>query len=124
MYLIKNKKMKLKYLIILAVMFISTAGFSQEKLNLKAFYLGFNKEYQAYLFEGVDGVTIEFTKVDNAVLKEYDLLSPKFIDQAFSITYTVKVIDEDEDYSEVYTIVLLKPTVLEKTEDLEYEEEE
>ena len=35
-----------------------------------------------------------------------------------------KVIDEDEDYSEVYTIVLLKPTVLEKTEDLEYEEEE
>jgi hypothetical protein len=117
--------MKLKYLIVLAVMIVSTAGLAQDEQKLKAFYLGYDKEYQIYSFEDADGVNVEFTKVKSDVLKEYDLLSLKFIDQAFSLTYTVKEIGDDEDYSEEYTLIFLKPTVLERKEtpEEEYDEE-
>ena len=104
-------------------MFISTAGLAQEKLNLKAFYLGFDKEYQSYSFEAVDGVNTEFTNVLDAVLKEYDLISEKLIDKPFSIIYTVNKSQEDEDSYEEYTIISLKPTVLFRVENDEEEEE-
>lgn len=116
--------MKLKNIIILVVMFISTAGFSQEKLSLKEFYMGYDKEYETYSFEAVDGVNTDFVGVLEAVLKEYDLLSEKFINKPFSITYTVKKSDDDgEEYVE-YTIVSLKPTSLIRVENDDEEDDE
>ena len=115
--------MKLKYLITLAVLIISTAVTAQEELNLKAFYLGYNKEYQIYSFEDPDGTSIDFTEVKADVLKKYDLLSPKYIDVAFNITYLVKELGDEDDYTEEYTIIFLKPTVLERNENPEDEDE-
>jgi hypothetical protein len=118
--------MKLKYFIILIAMIISTAGLAQEEQNLKAFYIGFDKEYKTYSFEDADGVNTEFSKVKSDVLKKFDLLSPRIIDQAFMITYTVKEIEEDGDYIEEYTIIFLKPIELERNEESEedYDDEE
>jgi hypothetical protein len=115
--------MKLRYLITLAVLIISTAGIAQEEQNLKAFYLGYNKEYKVYSFEDADGANIEFTEVKAEVLKKYDLLSPKFIDQAFNITYLVKELGDEDDYTEEYTIIFLKPTVLERNQAAEDEDD-
>lgn len=116
--------MKLKIIIILAAMIVSSAGFSQDERNLKAFYLGYDDEYQTYSFEDADGVNTEFNKVKSDVLKKFDLTTPKFVDQAFMITYTVKELGDDEDYYEEYTIISLKPTDLERNEDPEEEFEE
>ena len=101
-------------------MIISTAGVAQEK-NVKAFYLGYDQEFQTYLFEDADGVNIEFNNVKNEVLKQFDLTSPKFVDQAFLITYLTKEIENEEEYYHENTIIFLKPTVLERNEVLEEE---
>lgn len=116
--------MKLKNIIILVAMFISTAGFAQEKLSLKAFYMGYDEENQTYSFEAVDGVNTEFTNVLDAVLKEYDLMSEELIDKPFSIIYTVNKSQEEEDVYEEFTIISLKPTVLFRVENDEDDDEE
>ena len=57
--------------------------------------------------------TMTFQKVNDAVLKEYDLDAELFINQKFEVTYTVtKTVTKDEngfdDETEVYTITHLK----------------
>jgi len=116
--------MKLKYVIVLVTIIVSTTGFSQDEHFIDAFYLGYDKEVETYSFEDPDGVNIEFSKINSDVLKKYDLISQKYIDQAFRITYTVKELADDEDYSEEYSIIFLKPTELERNEDLDDEFEE
>ena len=119
-----NLKMKLKYLIVLMAMSISIAALAQKEQNLKAFYTGFDKEYEIYSFEDADGITVEFANVKSDVLKQFDLLSTKFIDKAFIITYTVKEAGDDEDSYDEYTIISLKSTVLKRNEQPEEDFEE
>ena len=116
--------MKLKYLIVLMAMSISIAALAQKEQNLKAFYTGFDKEYEIYSFEDADGITVEFANVKSDVLKQFDLLSTKFIDKAFIITYTVKEAGDDEDSYDEYTIISLKSTVLKRNEQPEEDFEE
>lgn len=57
--------------------------------------------------------TMTFQKIEEAVLKEFDLDAELFINQKFEVTYTVKtVVTKDEngfdDEVEVYTITHLK----------------
>ena len=57
--------------------------------------------------------TMTFQKVNDAVLKEYDLDAELFINQKFEVTYTIaKTITKDEngfdDEREIYTITHLK----------------
>ncbi|RAJ22766.1 hypothetical protein LX77_02323 [Gelidibacter algens] len=57
--------------------------------------------------------TMTFQKVDEAVIKEYDLDADLFLNQKFEVTYTLKtVVTKDEngfdDENEVYTITRLK----------------
>lgn len=112
--------MKARYLIILITILISSTGFSQEKQVLKAFYLGYDKEYKTYSFEDADGSSIEFTEVKADVLKQYDLISPKLIGKAFEIIYLIKENDDDEEY----IIISMKPTELKKNENSDDEEDE
>lgn len=108
--------MKTKFLIMLVAMFVSTLAMAQER-TLKAFYLGYDKESEVYSFEDADGTNIEFTKVESDVLKKFDLRTPELVDEAFLITYTVKEIGDDEEYSEEYRIIFLKQTVLERNQE-------
>jgi|26BtaG_2_1085354.scaffolds.fasta_scaffold00149_7 hypothetical protein len=57
--------------------------------------------------------TMTFQKIEEAVLKEFDLDAELFLNQKFEVTYTVKTVvskDENgfEDEVEVYTITHLK----------------
>ena len=57
--------------------------------------------------------TMTFKKVDEAVMKEYDLDAELFLNQKFEVTYNVKIVkskDEDgfEQEEEIYTITRLK----------------
>lgn len=57
--------------------------------------------------------TMTFQKVDDAVMKEFDLDADLFINQKFEVTYTLKTLvtkDENgfDDENEVYTITRLK----------------
>lgn len=57
--------------------------------------------------------TRTFQKINDAVLKEYDLDAELFVNQKFEVTYTVtKTVAKDEngfdDETEVYTITHLK----------------
>jgi hypothetical protein len=109
--------MEKKYVLILVAMFISTLSIGQE-LTLKAFFMGFDNEYQSYSFEDADGVTVEFDKVNSKVMKKFNLDTQEFLDEAFLITYTIIEIaieDEDsEDLQEESSIIKLKPIRLKK----------
>jgi hypothetical protein len=57
--------------------------------------------------------TMTFQKVDEAVIKEFDLNADLFLNKKFEVTYTLKtVVTKDEngfdDENEVYTITRLK----------------
>lgn len=57
--------------------------------------------------------TMTFQKVDDVVMKEFDLDADLFLNQKFEVTYTLKrVVTKDEngfdDENEVYTITRLK----------------
>ncbi len=57
--------------------------------------------------------TMTFQKVDDVVMKEFDLDADLFLNQKFEVTYTLKTLvtkDENgfDDENEVYTITRLK----------------
>ncbi|MEO5789127.1 MAG: hypothetical protein ACOH2D_03015 [Gelidibacter sp.] len=57
--------------------------------------------------------TMTFQKVDDAVMKEFDLEGELFVNQKFEVTYNVKIVkskDEDgfDQEDEIYTITHLK----------------
>jgi hypothetical protein len=116
--------MKTKYITILVAMFISSISIAQNN-TLKAFFIGFDKEYQTYLFEDADGSTIEFNKVSSNVLKKFNLNTPEFVDEAFLITYTtLEIEDEDsDDLQEENTITKLELTLLKKNKNSDEDED-
>ncbi|WP_299338829.1 hypothetical protein [uncultured Psychroserpens sp.] len=74
-------------------------------------------EDYGYNFIGVDEdmeeYTMTFQKMDESLIKSFDLKSDKLIGTMFSVTYSVNIekeVDEDgyEDETEIYTILALK----------------
>lgn len=65
-----------------------------------------------HIEEGSD-FTMTFQKVEDAVLKEFDLDAELFVNQKFEVTYNVKIVkskDEDgfDQEDEIYTITQLR----------------
>lgn len=112
----------MKNILIVLGIFISTIAFAQDN-KATAFYNGFDKENNVFVFEDADGSSIEFSEVKADVLKKFDLKSTKLNGQAFIITYIIKEIEEDGDVYEENTITNLVETKLEKNKE-SYEDED
>jgi len=112
--------MKAKSIVILSVLFVSfivftSAKTAQENQIFKGVYDG-HEDY-GYNFVGVDKdgeeYTMTFQKIDDELLKAFDLKSETLVGSKFSVTYTTlkkMVKDEDgyEDEEETNTIMALK----------------
>jgi hypothetical protein len=110
--------MKKKSIIMVIGILISVVSFGQVK-TMKAFYLGYESDMKVYSFEDQNENYVDFTHVNDDVLKKFDLKVEKHIDSAFLITYTITGVGEkdSEDYYEELKITKLKSIVLKKTVD-------
>ncbi|MCO6500523.1 MAG: hypothetical protein J5I47_09130 [Vicingus serpentipes] len=116
--------MKLRYLMILMLMVITSVGFSQEK-TMKAFYSGYDEDSHMYSFEDADRNYVEFKSVSPEVLKSFKLKTSELIEKAFIITYTAKQVkDEDGEIYEELSITKLQPTTLERNEEADSDDDD
>jgi hypothetical protein len=114
--------MKKKSIIMAIGLLISVVSFGQVK-TMKAFYSGYEADMKVYSFEDQNETYVDFTHVNNDVLKKFDLQGEKHVGSAFLITYTITGVGEkdSEDYYEELKITKLKSIVLKKTVDEEEE---
>ncbi|AXG70173.1 hypothetical protein KORDIASMS9_02412 [Kordia sp. SMS9] len=88
---------------IVAVFFMTT----YQNTTVEATYDGY--EDGVYYFTDGNDETLEFQEVDKEVLKAYDLMSKKFENRSFNVTYkTVEEEDEEGDSYTMYVITALK----------------
>ncbi|WP_420573654.1 hypothetical protein [Kordia sp.] len=88
-----------------AVFFMTT----YQNTTVEATYDGY--EDGVYYFTDSNDETLEFQEVDKNVLKVYDLMSKKFENKNFNVTYkTVEEEDEEGDSYTTYVITALKLT--------------
>jgi uncharacterized protein YegL len=87
--------------------------------TLKAFYSGYEVDMKVYTFEDQNETYVDFTHVNNDVLKKFELQTEKNVGSAFEITYTITGVGEkdSEDYYEELKITKLKSIVLKKAVD-------
>lgn len=106
----------MKQLILTASIFlISIAGMSQAK-TAKAFFSEYDSESETYSFEVANGDYLTFNYVDKEVLTKFDLKSDKLIGKSFLISYSTKVVKDEEGYEyEELTIIKLQEIKLERT---------
>ncbi|WP_111684552.1 hypothetical protein [Winogradskyella tangerina] len=101
--------MKIFSIVILALVTIVSSDFKQETKLLTATYDGF-EDGIFYFTDSVDeDETYEFEKIEDGVLKTFDLKDKKFEGKTFNISYTIETkTDETEDEYEIWTIVKLE----------------
>ncbi len=88
---------------IVVVFFIA----AYQNTTVEATYDGY--EDGVYYFTDNNDETLEFQEVEKDVLKTYDLMSKKFENKNFSVTYkTVEEEDEEGDSYTTYVITALK----------------
>jgi|SaaInl6LU_22_DNA_1037377.scaffolds.fasta_scaffold09024_2 hypothetical protein len=106
----------MKQLILTASIFlISIAGMSQAK-TAKAFFSEYDSESETYSFEEANGDYLTFNYVDKEVLTKFALKSDKLIGKSFLISYSTKVVKDEEGYEyEELTITKLQEIKLERT---------
>tara|TARA_R110002049_G_scaffold279949_2_gene459117 strand:- start:14932 stop:15282 length:351 start_codon:yes stop_codon:yes gene_type:complete len=113
----KTKSVSL--LIVFTTVFFTLSSFKSainiQESTVIAIYDGHESYGYNFIGKHADGetFTLTFQKVDDAVLKEFDLESEAFIKATFKITYKTKVLvtkdaDGFEDEEEVNTITKLE----------------
>ncbi|MFT6717581.1 MAG: hypothetical protein ACJA0Q_002238 [Saprospiraceae bacterium] len=110
--------MKKKSIIMVFGILVSIVSLGQVH-TLKAFYSGYEVDMKIYTFEDQNETYVDFTHVNNDVLKKFDLHAEKHVGSSFLITYTITGVGEkdSEDYYEELKITKLESIVLKKTVD-------
>lgn len=103
-------------LITASLVLFTLVGVSQTK-TAKAFYSGYDSDEGTYSFEEANGDYLSFNSVSSEVLAKFPLTTNKLEGKAYLITYTVKVLKDDEGYKyEELTITKLQEIKLEREE--------
>jgi hypothetical protein len=120
--------MKTKYIALLPMLCIFLMSVTTLPTNISRFQKSPQELKMEGVYDGNEGYgynfitthkddgsefTMTFQKVDEAVIKEFDLNADLFLNKKFEVTYTLKtVVTKDEngfdDENEVYTITRLK----------------
>jgi hypothetical protein len=116
----KTNRMKTKSVVLISFLLVSLFALTsmntlQDQSTFEGKYDG--REEYGYSFTGVndegDEYNMSFQKIDEAVLKAFDINTASLIGTKFIVTYTTKVkVEKDEfgmdDETEILTIVALK----------------
>jgi hypothetical protein len=97
-----------------SIFLLSLTGMSQAK-TAKAFFAEYDSESSTYAFEEANGDYLVFNHVEKEVLTKFALQSDKLVGKAFLVTYTTKMLKDEEGYEyEEYTITKLQEIKLER----------
>ena len=111
----KTKNVFTVCFLLMSFVVLTSVSKLQDTTTFEGIYDGHEDYGYSFLFKDKDGEerTFIFQKVDEGILKEFDLNSQAFIKAKFRITYTTKIeVTKDEngfdDENEINTIIKLE----------------